>query len=350
MADARITARRALDRRRCRRAAAAAARSRTGARLLPFIGPVRAVHRLGPGGAAAASSSRSCCRRRLDTLAALVTGLAGGPLLIDFAVTVWRTLQAFLIAAVGRRAAGRAARQQREGLPQRRVPDRLLPLHAVVGADPAVPADLRRVGRQQGRDRGLRRAADRGVQQRLRRDQRAQAARDGGQGDGRLALADLQGRAGVGEPAAHLRRPALGGVDGAGDRDRGRDVHRLRQRPGPPHHRCAAGAQREEHVRGDPRGRRAGLCAQHPLPASPSAASCTGAEDESRHRHRHQRPGVRRRAQARRSRPARPARTSRSAASPSTSPAGRCTRTSTSTSPSTRSSRCSAPTAAASRR
>ena len=34
-----------------------------------------------------------------DTLAALITGLAGGPLLTDFAVTVWRTLQAFLIAA-----------------------------------------------------------------------------------------------------------------------------------------------------------------------------------------------------------------------------------------------------------
>jgi sulfonate transport system permease protein len=34
-----------------------------------------------------------------DTLLALVTGLAGGPLLLDFAVTVWRTLQAFLIAA-----------------------------------------------------------------------------------------------------------------------------------------------------------------------------------------------------------------------------------------------------------
>ncbi|RST50014.1 ABC transporter permease [Variovorax sp. MHTC-1] len=34
-----------------------------------------------------------------DTIAALVTGLAGGPLLLDFAVTVWRTLQAFLIAA-----------------------------------------------------------------------------------------------------------------------------------------------------------------------------------------------------------------------------------------------------------
>ncbi len=34
-----------------------------------------------------------------DTIAALITGLAGGPLLLDFAVTVWRTLQAFLIAA-----------------------------------------------------------------------------------------------------------------------------------------------------------------------------------------------------------------------------------------------------------
>ena len=34
------------------------------------------------------------------TLQTLVTGLAGGPLLADFAVTVWRTVQAFLIAAV----------------------------------------------------------------------------------------------------------------------------------------------------------------------------------------------------------------------------------------------------------
>jgi NitT/TauT family transport system permease protein len=35
----------------------------------------------------------------LDALGALVNGLAGGPLLKDFAVTVWRTVQAFLIAA-----------------------------------------------------------------------------------------------------------------------------------------------------------------------------------------------------------------------------------------------------------
>jgi len=34
------------------------------------------------------------------TLMTLVTGLAGGPLMADFAVTVWRTVQAFLIAAV----------------------------------------------------------------------------------------------------------------------------------------------------------------------------------------------------------------------------------------------------------
>jgi NitT/TauT family transport system permease protein len=36
----------------------------------------------------------------LSTLGALFTGLAGGPLLLDFAVTVMRTLEAFLIAAV----------------------------------------------------------------------------------------------------------------------------------------------------------------------------------------------------------------------------------------------------------
>nr|WP_145548858.1 ABC transporter permease [Variovorax boronicumulans] len=36
----------------------------------------------------------------LDALGTLVRGLWGGPLLTDFAVTVWRTLQAFLIAAI----------------------------------------------------------------------------------------------------------------------------------------------------------------------------------------------------------------------------------------------------------
>ena len=36
----------------------------------------------------------------LDALDALITGLAGGPLLHDFGMTVWRTVQAFLIAAI----------------------------------------------------------------------------------------------------------------------------------------------------------------------------------------------------------------------------------------------------------
>jgi NitT/TauT family transport system permease protein len=35
----------------------------------------------------------------MAALGALISGLAGGPLLVDFAVTVWRTVQAFLIAA-----------------------------------------------------------------------------------------------------------------------------------------------------------------------------------------------------------------------------------------------------------
>lgn len=35
-----------------------------------------------------------------DTVATLIQGLAGGPLLKDFGITLWRTIQAFLIAAV----------------------------------------------------------------------------------------------------------------------------------------------------------------------------------------------------------------------------------------------------------
>lgn len=35
-----------------------------------------------------------------DTVATLIQGLAGGPLLKDFGITLWRTIQAFLIAAI----------------------------------------------------------------------------------------------------------------------------------------------------------------------------------------------------------------------------------------------------------
>ena len=68
-------------------------------RALPFIGPVLLfivwdmVVRLG-------FIKPILLPSPADTVTALVQGLAGGPLLKDFAVTVWRTLQAFIIAAV----------------------------------------------------------------------------------------------------------------------------------------------------------------------------------------------------------------------------------------------------------
>ncbi|OOG46193.1 ABC transporter permease [Polaromonas sp. A23] len=67
-------------------------------RVLPFIGPVvlfivwDLVVRLG-------FIKAILLPPPLDALGALVSGLAGGPLLKDFAVTVWRTVQAFMIAA-----------------------------------------------------------------------------------------------------------------------------------------------------------------------------------------------------------------------------------------------------------
>lgn len=79
---------------------AAARRKRpSAARLLPFVGPAALfivwdlVVRFG-------FIKAILLPTPADTVAALVTGLAGGPLLTDFLVTVWRTLQAFLIASV----------------------------------------------------------------------------------------------------------------------------------------------------------------------------------------------------------------------------------------------------------
>jgi NitT/TauT family transport system permease protein len=80
-------------------AAAAAPRPPLRERLLPFIGPVvlfivwDLAVRLG-------FIKPILLPTPADTVAALITGLAGGPLLTDFAMTVWRTLQAFAIAAV----------------------------------------------------------------------------------------------------------------------------------------------------------------------------------------------------------------------------------------------------------
>src|SRR5258706_38154 len=94
-----------------------------------------------------------------DTLIALVTGLAGGTLLLDFAVTVKRTLEAFLIAAaIGVPLGVLLGSNERA---YRSVEfHRLFPLDAVVRADSAVPADIRRDRRQQGRDCRIRRVAD----------------------------------------------------------------------------------------------------------------------------------------------------------------------------------------------
>jgi len=68
-------------------------------RALPFVGPVflfviwDLVVRLG-------FIKPILLPSPSDTVMALVQGLAGGPLLKDFLVTVWRTVQAFLIAAL----------------------------------------------------------------------------------------------------------------------------------------------------------------------------------------------------------------------------------------------------------
>ncbi|WP_371134136.1 ABC transporter permease [Polaromonas sp.] len=67
-------------------------------KALPFIGPVvlfivwDLVVRLG-------FIKAILLPPPLDAMGALINGLAGGPLLKDFLVTVWRTVQAFLIAA-----------------------------------------------------------------------------------------------------------------------------------------------------------------------------------------------------------------------------------------------------------
>lgn len=82
-------------------AATAAPKTRIFDKVLPFMGPVLLllvwdlVVRFGLVKAILLPPP-------IDTVLALLNGLAGGPLLTDFGVTLWRTVQAFLIAsAVG---------------------------------------------------------------------------------------------------------------------------------------------------------------------------------------------------------------------------------------------------------
>ena len=81
--------------------AAVAPKTRTFDNVLPFMGPILLllvwdlVVRLGLVKAILLPPP-------IDTVSALLSGLAGGPLLTDFGVTLWRTVQAFMIAgAVG---------------------------------------------------------------------------------------------------------------------------------------------------------------------------------------------------------------------------------------------------------
>ena len=79
--------------------ASAAPKKFAWSRLLPFIGPI-ALFIVWDIVVRAGWIKAILLPPPFATLGTLVTGLAGGPLLLDFAVTVWRTVQAFLIAAV----------------------------------------------------------------------------------------------------------------------------------------------------------------------------------------------------------------------------------------------------------
>jgi NitT/TauT family transport system permease protein len=80
-------------------ATTAAPRHGTWGRLLPFIGPL-ALFVVWDLVVRAGLIKAILLPPPADTIATLVSGLLGGPLLTDVLVTVWRTVQAFLIAAV----------------------------------------------------------------------------------------------------------------------------------------------------------------------------------------------------------------------------------------------------------
>ncbi len=68
-------------------------------RLLPFVGPI-ALFIVWDLVVRAGLIKAILLPPPAATVATLISGLAGGPLLSDFLVTVWRTLQAFVIAGV----------------------------------------------------------------------------------------------------------------------------------------------------------------------------------------------------------------------------------------------------------
>jgi NitT/TauT family transport system permease protein len=77
----------------------ATARKTDWGRVLPFVGPV-VLFIIWDLAVRTGFIKPILLPAPVDAIGALLSGLAGGPLLTDFAVTVWRTVQAFLIAAV----------------------------------------------------------------------------------------------------------------------------------------------------------------------------------------------------------------------------------------------------------
>ena len=123
--------------------------------------------------------------RRGRRLQALVTGLAGGPLLADFIVTVVRTLESFVIAAVIGVPLGVLLGSNERAY---RSVEFLIDFFRSTPSSALIPLFLLIFGVSDVNKVAI--AAfgallDRAVQQRVRRHQRAEAARDGGPGDGR---------------------------------------------------------------------------------------------------------------------------------------------------------------------
>ena len=75
----------------------------------------------------------------------MIVGLAGGPLLADFLVTVWRTVEAFVIAAAVGMPLGILLGSNEKAYRSVEFLIDFFRSTPELGADPAVPADLRRV-------------------------------------------------------------------------------------------------------------------------------------------------------------------------------------------------------------